>query len=58
MVPNRDDGIKGMIERTPRYESTDAAAQPTPDAGPDERYVPRRERAGIALCLSGGGFRA
>ena len=58
MVPNRDDGIKGMIEPTPRYEATDAAAQPRPDAGPDERYLPKRERAGVALCLSGGGFRA
>jgi len=47
-----------MIEPTPRYESTDAAAQPRPDAGPDERYAPSRERAGTALCLSGGGFRA
>ena len=58
MVPNRDDGIKRMIEPTPRYESTDAAAQPRPDAGPAERYAPSRERAGTALCLSGGGFRA
>jgi NTE family protein len=47
-----------MIGPTPSYESTDAAAQPRADAGPDERYLPRRERAGIALCLSGGGFRA
>jgi NTE family protein len=38
------------------YEATDAATKPeTPIA---ERYRPERERAGNALCLSGGGFRA
>ena len=25
---------------------------------PTEKYLPRRERTGNALCLSGGGFRA
>jgi NTE family protein len=29
-----------------------------PDAGAGERYLPARERQGLALCLSGGGFRA
>jgi NTE family protein len=56
MVPKRDRGIKRVREPTPRYESTDAAAQPGHD--PAERYTPKRERVGTALCLSGGGFRA
>jgi NTE family protein len=47
-----------MIEATPGYESTEAAAQPRPNTGSAERYVPLGERAGTALCLSGGGFRA
>jgi NTE family protein len=38
------------------YESTDAAAKPETTTA--ERYRPERERAGNALCLSGGGFRA
>jgi NTE family protein len=40
----------------PRYEATDAAGKPETTAA--ERYRPERERAGNALCLSGGGFRA
>src|SRR6185312_7094089 len=39
-----------------RYEATGAADKPP--AAPAERYRPERERAGTALCLSGGGFRA
>jgi NTE family protein len=39
-----------------RYEATDATAQPASTVA--ERYRPARERAGTALCLSGGGFRA
>lgn len=39
-----------------RYEATDATAKP--ESTPAERYRPERERAGNALCLSGGGFRA
>jgi NTE family protein len=39
-----------------QYEATDAAAKP--DTTTAERYRPERERAGNALCLSGGGFRA
>ena len=32
--------------------------EPTATAGP-AKYLPRREkRAGVALCLSGGGYRA
>jgi NTE family protein len=40
----------------PRYEATDAEGKP--EASVAERYRPERERAGNALCLSGGGFRA
>src|ERR1041385_3830739 len=39
-----------------RYAATDATARP--DTATAERYRPERERAGTALCLSGGGFRA
>jgi NTE family protein len=39
-----------------RYEATDAAEKPA--TTPAERYRPERGRAGNALCLSGGGFRA
>jgi NTE family protein len=39
-----------------RYEATDAATKPETTTA--ERYRPERERAGNALCLSGGGFRA
>jgi NTE family protein len=39
-----------------RYEATEAAEKPA--ASTAERYRPERERAGTALCLSGGGFRA
>jgi len=39
-----------------RYEATDATEKP--QAPTAERYRPERERAGTALCLSGGGFRA
>src|SRR5215212_7756481 len=39
-----------------QYEATDAAGKP--DTTTPERYRPERERAGNALCLSGGGFRA
>ena len=39
-----------------QYEATDAAAAPATTTA--ERYRPERERAGNALCLSGGGFRA
>jgi NTE family protein len=39
-----------------QYEATDAATKP--ETTPAERYRPERERAGNALCLSGGGFRA
>jgi NTE family protein len=39
-----------------QYEATDAAARSA--TTPAERYRPERERAGNALCLSGGGFRA
>jgi NTE family protein len=40
----------------PKFEATDATAKPQASAA--ERYRPQRERAGTALCLSGGGFRA
>ena len=39
-----------------QYEATDAASRPETTTA--ERYRPERERAGNALCLSGGGFRA
>jgi NTE family protein len=39
-----------------KYESTDADTKPETTTA--ERYRPERERAGNALCLSGGGFRA
>jgi NTE family protein len=39
-----------------QYEATDAAAKP--DTTTADRYRPERARAGNALCLSGGGFRA
>ena len=39
-----------------QYEATDAAASPATTIA--ERYRPERGRAGTALCLSGGGFRA
>src|SRR5262245_5334708 len=39
-----------------QYEATDAATKPETTTA--ERYRPERERAGNALCLSGGGFRA
>jgi NTE family protein len=39
-----------------QYEATAAATAPA--TTPAERYRPERERAGNALCLSGGGFRA
>lgn len=45
-----------MAAPRPKYEATDPAAQP--GEGPAARYKPERERRGIALCLSGGGYRA
>src|SRR5262245_56038819 len=39
----------------PRDKATDATGK---QATPTERYRPERERVGVALCLSGGGFRA
>jgi NTE family protein len=40
----------------PKYEATDGARQPGETSA--ARYRPARARAGMALCLSGGGFRA
>jgi NTE family protein len=48
--------MPGSPPPPPRYEATDATAQPATTAA--ERYRPERERSGTALCLSGGGFRA
>ena len=41
---------------TPRYEATERTG-PSGET-PVARYRPARERTGMALCLSGGGFRA
>src|SRR5438309_7042658 len=33
-------------------------SQPAPTEHAESTYLPRRERHGVALCLSGGGYRA
>ena len=47
-VPTPDTG--------PTPDDLPRAATPSPDA--IQSYLPRKERRGIALCLSGGGYRA
>jgi NTE family protein len=44
------------LNPVPTYPSTDSTANQ--GEGTAERYAPGRHRSGIALCLSGGGFRA
>jgi NTE family protein len=44
------------LNPVPTYPSTDSTANQGKDTA--ERYAPGRHRSGIALCLSGGGFRA
>jgi NTE family protein len=42
----------------PRLRTWSGALGSQPTVGAIERYTPRTERRGIALCLSGGGYRA
>ena len=37
---------------------TGTTTAPAPTAHSVEKYLPKKERTGVALCLSGGGFRA